>query len=71
MYKEGLALNNPQWLICHKTQSKQTNRANFSRDSKDCWTVTIIVYIFICTYLHTYIHPYTHLYAYVSLFTRL
>ena len=23
MYDEDLALNNPQWLICHKTQSNQ------------------------------------------------
>ena len=23
MYKEDLALNNPQWLICHKTQQNQ------------------------------------------------
>ena len=23
MYKEDLALNNPQWLICHKTQRNQ------------------------------------------------
>ena len=25
MYKEDLALNNLQWLICHKTKSNQTN----------------------------------------------
>ena len=25
MYKEDLALNNLQWLICNKTQSNQTN----------------------------------------------
>ena len=24
MYKEDLALNNRQWLICHKTHPKQT-----------------------------------------------
>ena len=24
MYKEDLALNNLQWLICHKTKPKQT-----------------------------------------------
>ena len=24
MYKRDLALNNLQWLICHKTQPKQT-----------------------------------------------
>ena len=24
MYKEGLALNNLQWLICHKTKLNQT-----------------------------------------------
>ena len=23
MYKEDLALNNPQWLLCHKTQPNQ------------------------------------------------
>ena len=26
MYKMDLALNNLQWLICHKTKSKQTKR---------------------------------------------
>ena len=25
MYKEDLALNNLQWLICHKTQPNQTS----------------------------------------------
>ena len=25
MYKEDLALNNPQWLICHKTRPKNVN----------------------------------------------
>ena len=25
MYKENMELNNQQWLICHKTQRKQTN----------------------------------------------
>ena len=25
MYKEDLALNNLQWLICHKTQLNQAN----------------------------------------------
>ena len=24
MYKEDLALNNPQWLICHKTKQNQS-----------------------------------------------
>ena len=24
MYKKDLALNNPQWLICHKTKLNQT-----------------------------------------------
>ena len=28
MYKEGLALNNLQWLICHKTKPNQT-KPNF------------------------------------------
>ena len=26
MYKEDLALNNLQWLICHKTKQNKTNR---------------------------------------------
>ena len=25
MYKKDLALNNPQWLICHKTKPTQIN----------------------------------------------
>ena len=28
MYEEDLALNNLQWLICHKTQPKQTKFNN-------------------------------------------
>ena len=36
MYKQDLALNNLQGLICHKTQSDQTNRkANFHIDLKN------------------------------------
>ena len=27
MYKEDLALNNLQWLICHKTQPNQTKQS--------------------------------------------
>ena len=30
MYKEDLALNNLQWLICHKTKLKQTPDFPFS-----------------------------------------
>ena len=26
MCKEDFALNNPQWLMCHKTQPNQTNQ---------------------------------------------
>ena len=28
MYKEDSALNNPQWLICHKTKANQTIKVN-------------------------------------------
>ena len=27
MYKEDLALNNLQWMICHKTQSTEPNKS--------------------------------------------
>ena len=30
MYKEDLALNNPQWLICHKTKPNQTKSYIFN-----------------------------------------
>ena len=30
MYKEDLALNNLQWLICHKTKPQQTNSGHIS-----------------------------------------
>ena len=30
MYKEDLALNNLQWLICHKTKPKQTILKSFT-----------------------------------------
>ena len=41
MYKEVLALNNPQWLIWHKTKPNQTNHAIGSY-SKAC----IYIYIY-------------------------
>ena len=31
MYKEDLALNNPQWLICHTSQSTGTTNLSQSR----------------------------------------
>ena len=30
MYKEDLALNNQQWLICYKTKRNQTNSYIFN-----------------------------------------
>ena len=33
MYKEDLALNNLQWLICHKTKPNQTKPKMFSYGS--------------------------------------
>ena len=33
MYKEDLALNNQQWLICHKTQPNPTNFLDFTSPS--------------------------------------
>ena len=30
MYKQDLALNNLQWLICHKTQPNQTKSIMFT-----------------------------------------
>ena len=30
MYKEDLGLNNPQWLICHKTQPNPTKPNSLS-----------------------------------------
>ena len=46
MYKEDLALNNLQWIICHKTQRNQPNliwskyglsRLNQSKTNNDSW----------------------------------
>ena len=28
MYKEDMALNNLQWLICHETKANQSNNIN-------------------------------------------
>ena len=36
MYKEDLDLNNPQWLICHKTQlAKQENYTQIKSTNKN------------------------------------
>ena len=35
MYKEDLALNNLQWLICHKTQSNSSNQIRMIFDMMD------------------------------------
>ena len=40
MYKEDLALNNLQWLICHITQPNQINHIDFDT-SKDVLTANI------------------------------
>ena len=29
MYKEDLALNNPKWLTCHKSQSTHSSKYKF------------------------------------------
>ena len=34
MYKKDLALNNLQWLICHKTKPNQTNQQLESKEIK-------------------------------------
>ena len=33
MYKEDLALNNLQWLICHKTKPNQIREETFCKNS--------------------------------------
>ena len=32
MYKEGLALNNLQWLVCHKTKSNRIYSIDVYKD---------------------------------------
>ena len=41
MYKEDLALNNLQWLICHKTQPNKTKQNLYicSAIYFQCWLV--------------------------------
>ena len=44
MYKEDLALNNLQWLICHKTQPNQT-------ESTPVFLFLFYLYIYIYIYI--------------------
>ena len=34
MYKEDLAWNNQQWLICHKTKPDETNNQDLRKGKK-------------------------------------
>ena len=34
MYKPDMALNNPQWLICHKTKPNLKLPVNINRDTQ-------------------------------------
>ena len=47
MYKEDLALNNLQCLICYKTQGNQI--------------IYYILYMYIYTYIHTYKYIYIYI----------
>ena len=44
MYKQDLALNNLQWLICHKTQINQTNHVSFKTWTRFFLTVFFLFY---------------------------
>ena len=45
MYKRYLALNNLQWLICHKTKANKTCTKDFSKVLGHIWTYTLYVYL--------------------------
>ena len=45
VHKLDLALNNPQWLICHKT-NQPTNRFSFCKQSK-LWPFIYTNFIFV------------------------
>ena len=56
MYKQDLAFNNPQWLICYKTQSNQT--IIFSN-----FNYAYILYAKNRAYLHSELAPYLKFYS--------
>ena len=66
MYKEDLALNNPQWLICYTTQPNQTNpfmplkiKTNLKMNRK--------IYKFLLKFCSVYISIITFLYFHITL----
>ncbi len=48
MYKDDLALDNLQGLICHKTQPNQTKPFNCVQTNELCFLKNVIYRLFIC-----------------------
>ena len=51
MYKENLALNNLQWLICHKTQPDQIIYIYLVYMYKEDLANNLYIYIYIYIYI--------------------
>ena len=59
MYKQGLALNNQQWFICHKTKPNQTNSSISSQlnDFKYCYLTREIQFNIIHSFEKSFMVP--------------
>ena len=57
MYKEDLALNNLQWLICHKTQPNQTKCNVTKKSSSSTIIVMHTLQIMEAVEIHDHQHP--------------
>ena len=65
IYKQDLALNNLQWLTCHRNQP--TNQHIYIHAN-----IFICLHIYIkvnaCIYIHTHTHTHTHTYIYIYIY---
>ena len=50
MYKEDLALNNLQWLICHKTKANQVCVFSYAFCLSSCNSVSFYIYLIYILY---------------------
>ena len=66
-----LALNNLQWLICHKTQPNPTNQP-FSSSTRMTLALNnqTNIHTDVCIHAHTYIDVYIHIYIYTHMYTH-
>ena len=63
MYKEDLALNNLQWLICHKTRPNQTNTTSIYSNSSASFQKWLCIFLFLTIFSESFLFDFKILYT--------